>query len=346
MTGTAVRDQRAGCGDEGRVDASLAAGLTAAGLAVTGLAELLAVITRSVALLGDAIHNLSDGPTSRWCFRASDLEAARIPQSSVRVWARGEPGRARRRAGGLARRNCRYVARAAMRASVTADRTRRDRRAVMRFRMIYWRLFRRPRLVTSRLSGPRSPAMSARPASRDTSGPAAVAPADQDHCGSLRLLVAAALLRRGDDIGRVAALTSVPVALLELVRDEHGDQGTGGQPAVGTGGISDPRRGMQDDRIGQQLELCRRRQARARHAIIVLVVTEVAAVASIVAGLAALIWHSTGLAALAGVAAALMFAVFLATRLLARRRGPGQLRGTDTMSSPRPPDDPSRKPSL
>jgi hypothetical protein len=83
----------------------------------------------------------------------------------------------------------------------------------MRFRMMYWRLFRRPRLVTSRLSGPRPPAMSARAASRDTSGPA-------------------------------------------------------------------------------------------------------------------------------------MFAVFLATRLLARRRGRGRPRGTDPMmSSPRPPDDPSRKPS-
>jgi hypothetical protein len=82
MTGIAVRDQRAGCGDEGqRRDAGLAAGLAAAGLAVTGLAELLAVITRSVALLGDAIHDLSDVPPSRWCFRAS--RSGRGPHSAV-----------------------------------------------------------------------------------------------------------------------------------------------------------------------------------------------------------------------------------------------------------------------
>lgn len=217
----------------------------------------------------------------------------------------------------------------------------------MRFRMMYWRLFRRPRLVTSRLSGPRPPAMSARPASRDTSGPAAVVPADQDHRGSLRLLVAAALLHRGDDIGRVAALTSVPVALLELVRDEHGDQGTS-EPAASAGGISDlgAARGRRDDRIGQHLELRRRHLARARHMVVVLVLTEIAAVASIGASLAALLWHSTDLAELAGLGAALLFAVFLATRLPARRGEPGRPRGTDTMiHSPVPPADPDRKPS-
>ena len=164
----------------------------------------------------------------------------------------------------------------------------------MWFRMIYWRLFRRPRSVTSQLSDPKPPAISARTASRDTSRPAAVVPADQDHRGSLRLQVAAALLHRGDDIGRVAALTSVPVALLELVRDEHGDQGTS-EPAASAGGISDlgAERGRRDDRIGQHLELRRRHLARARHMVVVLVLTEIAAVASIGASLAALIWHST-----------------------------------------------------
>lgn len=82
MTGTAVRDQRAGCGDAGqRRDATLAAGLAVGGLAVTGPPELLAVITSSVALLGDAIHNLSDVPPSRWCFRAS--RSGRGPHSAV-----------------------------------------------------------------------------------------------------------------------------------------------------------------------------------------------------------------------------------------------------------------------
>lgn len=189
----------------------------------------------------------------------------------------------------------------------------------MRLRMIYWRLFRRPRLAPPRLSGPGLPAVSARSATRGTSGPAAVPQADQDYRGSVRLLVAAELLRRGDDKGRVAALTSVPVALPELIRGEQADQGAG-EPAASTGGTGGPGalRGGQDDRVGRQLELRRRNQSCARHTIIVLVITEISAVAS----LAALVWRSTDVAALAGVTAALMFAVFLATRLLARRGRP------------------------
>jgi hypothetical protein len=84
---------------------------------------------------------------------------------------------------------------------------------------------------------------------------------------------------------------------------------------------------------------------RARHASTVLVITELAVAASIVASLAALIWHSTDPAALAGLAATLMCAVFRVTRLPARR-GRGRPRGTDTMTgSPAPPAGPERKPS-
>jgi cation diffusion facilitator family transporter len=70
MTDAAVRDQRAGRDDAAhRRDANRAVGLSAAGLALTGLVELLlAVITGSVALLGDAIHNLSDVSTSAVVF--------------------------------------------------------------------------------------------------------------------------------------------------------------------------------------------------------------------------------------------------------------------------------------
>jgi hypothetical protein len=197
----------------------------------------------------------------------------------------------------------------------------------MRFRMICWRLSRRPRPAAPPESGQQPSGLSARPASRDPSGPGAAppAPADQDRRGSRRLLVAAELLRRSEDIDRVAAITRVPVALLELVRDELGVQGTGKPAAVvSTGGISIPgeRPGGQDERLGQQPELGRRALARPRHAIIVLVLTEIAAVASIAACLSALIWHRPGLAALAGLPAALMFAVFLVSRILARRREP------------------------
>src|SRR5215472_6720247 len=52
-----------------RRQANRAVGVSAAGLAVTGLAELLlAVLTGSVGLLGDAIHNLSDVSTSAVVF--------------------------------------------------------------------------------------------------------------------------------------------------------------------------------------------------------------------------------------------------------------------------------------
>src|SRR5258708_8147320 len=82
MTDAVAKDQREGRDDAvQRRDASRAVGLSAAGLALTGLAELLlAVIPGSVALLGDAIHNLSDVSTSAVVFlgfRVSKRPASR-----------------------------------------------------------------------------------------------------------------------------------------------------------------------------------------------------------------------------------------------------------------------------
>jgi cation diffusion facilitator family transporter len=61
--------------------ANQAVGISAAGLALTGIAELLlAIVTGSVALLGDAIHNLSDVSTSAVVFlgfRVSKKPASR-----------------------------------------------------------------------------------------------------------------------------------------------------------------------------------------------------------------------------------------------------------------------------
>jgi cation diffusion facilitator family transporter len=70
MTNMALTDQPGARDDAAhRRDANRAVGSSAAGLALTGLAELLlAVITGSVALLGDAIHNLSDVSTSAVVF--------------------------------------------------------------------------------------------------------------------------------------------------------------------------------------------------------------------------------------------------------------------------------------
>jgi len=87
-----------------RRQANRAVAVSAAGLAVTGLTELLiAILTGSVGLLGDAIHNLSDvstsavvffgfrvsrrGPTARYPYgleRAEDLAGIGI---AVVIWA-------------------------------------------------------------------------------------------------------------------------------------------------------------------------------------------------------------------------------------------------------------------
>src|ERR1700730_12639226 len=82
MTEAAVKAGRATADDAAhRRDANRAVGFSAAGLALTGLVELLlAVITGSVALLGDAIHNLSDVSTSGVVFlgfRVSKRPASR-----------------------------------------------------------------------------------------------------------------------------------------------------------------------------------------------------------------------------------------------------------------------------
>lgn len=66
-----------------RKDANRAVGVSALGLALTGLIELLiAVLSGSVGLLGDAIHNLSDVSTSLVVFvglRISKRSATRPP---------------------------------------------------------------------------------------------------------------------------------------------------------------------------------------------------------------------------------------------------------------------------
>ena len=70
MTNVALNEHGVGRDDAAhRRDANRAVGFSAAGLALTGLVELLlAVVTGSVALLGDAIHNLSDVSTSAVVF--------------------------------------------------------------------------------------------------------------------------------------------------------------------------------------------------------------------------------------------------------------------------------------
>jgi cation diffusion facilitator family transporter len=70
MTNVALSEHEVSRDDAAhRRDANRAVGFSAAGLTLTGLVELLlAVLTGSVALLGDAIHNLSDVSTSAVVF--------------------------------------------------------------------------------------------------------------------------------------------------------------------------------------------------------------------------------------------------------------------------------------
>lgn len=71
-----------------RREANRAVAVSAAGLALTGLAELaLALVTGSVGLLGDAIHNLSDVSTSAVVFLGFRLSAGPRPSATLTGWS-------------------------------------------------------------------------------------------------------------------------------------------------------------------------------------------------------------------------------------------------------------------
>ena len=124
----------------------------------------------------------------------------------------------------------------------------------------------------------------------------------EDHRASHRMLLAAALLRQGQDIGTVAAETHVPMALLELVRDELGHQATPPQH---------PRHPPHSQR---------RRSPRAWQRVAAVAVVEVA-IANIVMSITALVWHSGSLGMLSGIVA---FVLVLAVTLLSRLLSPTQ----------------------
>jgi Co/Zn/Cd efflux system component len=70
-----------------RRQANKAIAVSAIGLAATGLVELLlALLTGSVGLLGDAIHNLSDVSTSAVVFLGSGCPGGRRRNGTPMVW--------------------------------------------------------------------------------------------------------------------------------------------------------------------------------------------------------------------------------------------------------------------
>jgi hypothetical protein len=127
----------------------------------------------------------------------------------------------------------------------------------------------------------------------------------RDQRGSRRTMLAAAMLRRGDDIDQIAQVTGVPRALIELIRDEL-DKGE-----TERGELHD----RVDPRLGKRLRRRWRRSPQARQLITMTVIVEFAASANIVASITALIQHSVNLGVLTGVVAlALILAVWTLVR--------------------------------
>jgi hypothetical protein len=106
-------------------------------------------------------------------------------------------------------------------------------------------------------------------------------------------MLAAAMLRRGDDVDQIVEVTDVPRALIELIRDEL-DKG-------------EPEGRKLQHRVNPRLGGRRRRRRQGtrqtRQLIIVTVIIEGAASANIVASITALIQHSVNVGVLTGVVA-------------------------------------------
>ncbi len=109
-------------------------------------------------------------------------------------------------------------------------------------------------------------------------GPPEPAP-DRDHRASLRTLLAAELLRRGEDLAHVAEVTGVPVALVELIRTEQV--------------LEVPAPNTSRDRSGWKVQ--QQRLVKNRMLVFVAVVIDVAAVANLVVGITALYQRSAAL---------------------------------------------------
>jgi len=175
-------------------------------------------------------------------------------------------------------------------------------------RLLHWRLFHRHRPETLPLpsapegfpsEGERGMGSGEPMAPREL--PEAGAPrADHDHRASLRTRYAAILLDRGEDLAVVSAITGVPIALLELIRDERFEQDV-------------------HDRDVVRWQAHRTRSVKARWALVAVVLIDVVAVVNIGVCVTALYYRRADLVVLTGVVAgALVLAVWVLERVVTR----------------------------
>ena len=110
------------------------------------------------------------------------------------------------------------------------------------FRAITWRLRRHPQPSTCPVipgdtaPPPASPGQAecGLHSDRPLDGPEGhLVPAGLEDRGSSRMLLAAAMLRRGDNIDQVEAISDVPYALLDLMSAELSGTGSSRRPATG-----------------------------------------------------------------------------------------------------------------
>jgi hypothetical protein len=174
------------------------------------------------------------------------------------------------------------------------------------FRAITWRLRRHPQPTTCPVipvdTAP-SPASQGQAERNPHSGQPLDRPerrlalAGLDDRGSSQMMLAAAMLRRGDDIARVEAISDVPHALLDLMSAELSGTGSDRRPATG------------ELRPG-------RRTRRASQRVIAVVAIEIAAAVNIAGCVVALLRHDPDFAVLTAVmAGSLTLAVTLLARL-------------------------------
>jgi len=134
-------------------------------------------------------------------------------------------------------------------------------------------------------------------------GPPEPAP-DRDYRASLRTLLAANLLRRGEGLAHVAEVTGVPVALVELIRAEQV--------------LEVPAPNTSRDRSGWKVQ--QQRLVKNRMLVFVVVVIDVAAVANLVVGITALYQRSAALGVLTGIIALIVVLIVSALRHVVSRR--------------------------